>query len=314
MRIRPTLRAMGSPLWRVRAAYVTRPGLVGRGNLRSGVPLGWLLPAIAGGGPLSVALIGIVIEPLLLRPVSNNRRAEEIPAASFTFGLLQILEDLMRLVLGAERRYRLITLIDALPIPWAASAACFLPPPTTSWVIGIGIVAAVILWAAIYHNQVWRDATREHPRTDGWPQRSVSMSGLVYCRGPSASACLHGGPRRGRSWSRPRRPVLGPWGVEWPWSLRLSSSSSGGARPVSRGPLVGGGVVVSLCADRRHPVLSGARTGPCSYLIAALVVAGCGPTGLFGNRVMTADARPPPEPLAASRLVARGPLPVLIPC
>ena len=75
-------------------AYVTA-WLVGRG-IALGVPLGWLF-LLMPVGALSVALIGIVIEPLLLRPF--YRRAEEYQLL-VTFGLLQILEDLMRLVWG----------------------------------------------------------------------------------------------------------------------------------------------------------------------------------------------------------------------
>ena len=75
-------------------AYVTA-WLAGRG-IALGVPLGWLFLLLPLGA-LSVALIGIVIEPLLLRPF--YRRAEEYQLL-VTFGLLQILEDLMRLLWG----------------------------------------------------------------------------------------------------------------------------------------------------------------------------------------------------------------------
>src|SRR5262245_25295316 len=61
-----------------------------------GVPTFWtflLLPL----GAVVVALIGVVIEPLLLRPF--YRRAEEYQLL-VTFGLLLILEDVIRLVWG----------------------------------------------------------------------------------------------------------------------------------------------------------------------------------------------------------------------
>src|SRR5262249_57409026 len=48
-------------------------------------------------GAVVVALIGVVIEPLLLRPF--YRRAEEYQLL-VTFGLLLILEDVIRLVWG----------------------------------------------------------------------------------------------------------------------------------------------------------------------------------------------------------------------
>ena len=124
-------------------AYVTA-WLVGRG-IALGVPLGWLFLLLPVGA-LSVALIGIVIEPLLLRPF--YRRAEEYQLL-VTFGLLQILEDLMRLVWGGTP-LSADTLIDALPI---LRIGGLFYPAYNLLVIAIGIVAAVILWAAIYHTK-----------------------------------------------------------------------------------------------------------------------------------------------------------------
>src|SRR5215471_2751717 len=77
----------------------------------SQAPMSWLLLVIPVAA-FAVALIGIVIEPLLLRPF--YRRAEEYQLL-VTFGLLLILEDLVRLVwpglpLTAD------TLMDTLPI------------------------------------------------------------------------------------------------------------------------------------------------------------------------------------------------------
>jgi branched-subunit amino acid ABC-type transport system permease component len=61
-----------------------------------GLPPGWLFLLLPLGA-LSVALIGIVIEPSLLRPF--YRRAEEYQLL-VTFGLIQILEDSIRLIWG----------------------------------------------------------------------------------------------------------------------------------------------------------------------------------------------------------------------
>jgi branched-chain amino acid transport system permease protein len=124
-------------------AYVTA-WLIGRG-IALGVPLGWLFLLLPVGA-LSVALTGIVIEPLLLRPF--YRRAEEYQLL-VTFGLLQILEDLMRLVWGGTP-LSADTLMDALPI---LRVGGLFYPAYNLLVIGIGIVAAVILWAAIYHTK-----------------------------------------------------------------------------------------------------------------------------------------------------------------
>ena len=124
-------------------AYVTA-WHVGRG-IALGVPLGWLFLLLPVGA-LAVALIGIVIEPLLLRPF--YRRAEEYQLL-VTFGLLQILEDLMRLIWGGTP-LSADTLMDVLPILRIGGLRY---PAYNLVVIGIGVVAAVILWAAIYHTK-----------------------------------------------------------------------------------------------------------------------------------------------------------------
>jgi branched-chain amino acid transport system permease protein len=124
-------------------AYVTA-WLVGTG-IAHGVPLGWLFLVLPVGA-LSVALIGIVIEPLLLRPFYT--RAEEYQLL-VTFGLLQILEDLVRLVWGGTP-LSADTLMDALPIIKIGGLNY---PTYDLLVIAIGIVAAVALWAAIYHTR-----------------------------------------------------------------------------------------------------------------------------------------------------------------
>jgi branched-chain amino acid transport system permease protein len=124
-------------------AYVTA-WLVGRG-IALHIPLGWLFLLVLAGAA-AVALIGIVIEPLLLRPF--YRRAEEYQLL-VTFGLIQILEDLMRLVWGGTP-LSADTLMDALPI---IRLGGLLYPGYNLVVIGVGVVAAVILWAVIYHTK-----------------------------------------------------------------------------------------------------------------------------------------------------------------
>ena len=76
-----------------------------------GVPAGWtflLIPVGAG----AVALLGVVIEPLLLRPF--YRRAEEYQLL-VTFGLLLILEDVIRFLWGGLP-LSADPIMDALPI------------------------------------------------------------------------------------------------------------------------------------------------------------------------------------------------------
>jgi branched-chain amino acid transport system permease protein len=101
--------------------------LVGRA-IGFGVPVIWLLLVIPVAA-LAVALIGIVIEPLLLRPF--YRRAEEYQLL-VTFGLLLILED---------------SVMDTMPVVHIGGLVY---PGYNILVIGIGIVAAILLWVVIY--------------------------------------------------------------------------------------------------------------------------------------------------------------------
>ena len=124
-------------------AYVTA-WLVGAG-IAHGVPLGWLFLMLLCGA-VAVALIGIVIEPLLLRPFYT--RAEEYQLL-VTFGLLQILEDLIRLVWGGTP-LSADALMDTLPIIKIGGLNY---PVYDLFVIAVGVVAAVALWAVIYHTR-----------------------------------------------------------------------------------------------------------------------------------------------------------------
>jgi branched-chain amino acid transport system permease protein len=124
-------------------AYVSA-WLIGQG-IAHGVPLGWLFLALPAGA-LAVGAIGVVIEPLLLRPFYT--RAEEYQLL-VTFGLLQIIEDLVRLVWGGTPLSG-DPLMDALPIIHIGGLDY---PAYNLLVIAIGVVAAVVLWAAIYHTR-----------------------------------------------------------------------------------------------------------------------------------------------------------------
>jgi branched-chain amino acid transport system permease protein len=120
-------------------AYVTA-WTVGKAFVGAPTPLLYvLLPA----GAVAAAALGAILEPTLLRPL--YRRAEEYQLL-ITFGLLLILEDLMRLVWG--------------PYPLAASALYEAPgsitigdsiyPTYNLVVIVVGGVAAAALWAFVY--------------------------------------------------------------------------------------------------------------------------------------------------------------------
>ncbi|MBI1847670.1 MAG: branched-chain amino acid ABC transporter permease [Candidatus Rokubacteria bacterium] len=120
-------------------AYVTAWAI---GGVLAGAPtplLYLLLPA----GAVAAALLGAALEPTLLRPF--YKRAEEYQLL-VTFGLLMILEDLMRLLWGP---YPLSA--SAL---WENSGSVTIsgnPYPNYNLVvIAIGLVAAVFLWAFVY--------------------------------------------------------------------------------------------------------------------------------------------------------------------
>src|SRR5436189_6471940 len=93
-------------------------------------------------GAAVVALLGIVIEPLL-RPF--YRRAEEYQLL-VTFGLLLILEDVIRLLWGGLP-LSADPVMDALPI---VRIAGLIYPAYNLFVIGIGVVAALLRWVLIY--------------------------------------------------------------------------------------------------------------------------------------------------------------------
>jgi branched-chain amino acid transport system permease protein len=101
-----------------------------------------VLPA----GAVAAAALGAVVEPTLLRPF--YRRAEEYQLL-VTFGLLMILEDVMRFLWG--------------PYPLSASAVWealgsvaigeSLYPTYNLAVIGVGLLAAAFLWTFVYRTR-----------------------------------------------------------------------------------------------------------------------------------------------------------------
>jgi branched-chain amino acid transport system permease protein len=121
-------------------AYATA-WLIGRA-VALGVPPIWLFLLLPVGAA-AVALVGFVIEPLLLRPF--YRRAEEYQLL-VTFGLLLILEDIIRFLWGGMPMSA-DTLQDAVPLIHIGG---LLYPGYNLVVVGIGALAAVALWAVIY--------------------------------------------------------------------------------------------------------------------------------------------------------------------
>ncbi len=97
-------------------------------------------------GPAVVALVGLLIEPTLIRPF--YRRPEEYQLL-VTFGLLLVLEDVIRAVWGGTP-LTAGKLVDSLGLVSIGR----LPYPVYNLVmIGVGIVAALALWAFVYRTR-----------------------------------------------------------------------------------------------------------------------------------------------------------------
>ncbi|MGH7265461.1 MAG: branched-chain amino acid ABC transporter permease [Candidatus Rokuibacteriota bacterium] len=129
-------------------AYVTAwavGGALGGSYIGSVTPspaLYLLLPS----GAIAAGLLGAVLEPTLLRPL--YRRAEEYQLL-ITFGLLLILDDLMRLIWGP-------TPLSASALYEAAGSLAIgetIYPIYNLAVIVIGGVAAAALWAFVYRTK-----------------------------------------------------------------------------------------------------------------------------------------------------------------
>jgi branched-chain amino acid transport system permease protein len=107
------------------------------------VGLGYLC---LGAGAVAAAALGAVLEPTLLRPL--YRRAEEYQLL-ITFGLLLILEDLMRLIWGPYP-LSVSALFEALG---SLSIGESIYPAYNLAVIVVGGLAAAGLWAFVYRTQ-----------------------------------------------------------------------------------------------------------------------------------------------------------------
>jgi branched-chain amino acid transport system permease protein len=111
------------------------------GHLPTG--LGYL--ALAAGA-VAAAGLGAVLEPTLLRPL--YRRAEEYQLL-ITFGLLLILEDLMRLIWGPYP-LSVSALYEAMG---SLTVGETIYPTYNLAVIAVGGIAAAGLWAFVYRTQ-----------------------------------------------------------------------------------------------------------------------------------------------------------------
>ena len=123
-------------------AYVTAWVI---GSVAAGAPATTLY-ALLPVGAVAVAAAGAIIEPTLLRPF--YQRAEEYQLL-VTFGLLLILEDLMRLVWGPY------PLSASQPRDFLGSSTVFgsLYPNYYLLVTALGFLTAALLWAFVYRTK-----------------------------------------------------------------------------------------------------------------------------------------------------------------
>ncbi len=97
-------------------------------------------------GALAVAAAGLVIEPLLLRPLYKRREEYQL---LITFGLLLVLEDFMHIVWGGTplTANELMDAVGLFPV------GDFVYPIYNLLVIAIGVVVAIGLWAFVYRTK-----------------------------------------------------------------------------------------------------------------------------------------------------------------
>jgi branched-chain amino acid transport system permease protein len=101
-----------------------------------------LLPA----GAIAAAAVGALIERTLLRPF--YKRPEEYQLL-MTFGLLMILEDVIRFIWGPSP----LTVTDVYASLGSISIGDARYPGYNLLIIAVGIVAAIFLWAFIYRTR-----------------------------------------------------------------------------------------------------------------------------------------------------------------
>ena len=97
-------------------------------------------------GAVAISLVGAAIEPTLLRPL--YRRPEEY-VLLITFGLLMIIEDVIKLMFGGTP-LSAGTIMDRMG---SIRIGGLLYPSYNLVVIGIGLAAAVGLWGFIYRTR-----------------------------------------------------------------------------------------------------------------------------------------------------------------
>ena len=245
-------------------AFVTA-WLVGRA-VAYGLSSVWLFLFIPVGAAV-VALIGAVIEPVLLRPF--YRRAEEYQLL-VTFGLLLIIEDVVHFFFGGLP-VTADVLMDAVP---SIHIGGLVYPGYYLVVIGVGALAALALWAVIYRTKfgVMLRATSQDRRMASTLGLNV---GVVYVSA-FAIGCFMAG--LGGSIIVPSQAAVLGMGID-ALVLAFVVVVIGGLGSL-QGALVGALIVsfVRTAGIQFFPEIELAVL----YLIAAIVLL-VKPTGLFGS-------------------------------
>jgi len=127
-------------------AYISAWAVGGAASAAVGNNLGLAGMLLLPVGAVAIALLGALIEPTLLRPF--YRRPEEYHLLA-TFGLLMILEDLMKFLFGGTplNAGAIMDRMGSLPV------GRLLYPNYNLFVIVIGLAAAAGLWWFIYRTR-----------------------------------------------------------------------------------------------------------------------------------------------------------------
>jgi len=123
-------------------AYVTAWTVTSVGGDLPLIVLLLLLPV----GAVAVAVVGLALEPTLIRPL--YKRPEEYQLL-VTFGLLLVLDDVMRLLFGGVP----LTAGTVMDKMGSIPVGRFFYPTYNFLVIMIGALAALCLWAIIYRTR-----------------------------------------------------------------------------------------------------------------------------------------------------------------
>ena len=127
-------------------AYISAWAVGGAASAAVGNNLGLAGMLLLPVGAVAIALLGALIEPTLLRPF--YRRPEEYHLLA-TFGLLMILEDLMKFLFGGTplNAGAIMDRMGSLPV------GRLLYPNYNLFVIVVGLAAAAGLWWFIYRTR-----------------------------------------------------------------------------------------------------------------------------------------------------------------